>query len=174
MKQEIIIRYTREGKSQREISRELKISRKTVKKYIESYFVPTSGSRGWSGSAKSKPNDSPKLYDHLSVQPKYNCRNRGRRILNTEIQQEIKELLGLNTKKRREGLHKQVLKKCDIHMALQEKGFRVGYTTVCNYSEQEKRSSEAVQSIYRSRSKSGMTPRRSLILKLDANRNFAK
>jgi transposase len=37
-KQEIIIRYLREGKSQREISRVLQISRKTVKKYIEGYF----------------------------------------------------------------------------------------------------------------------------------------
>ena len=134
MKQEIIIRYTREGKSQRQISRDLNISRKTVKKYIESYF----------DSEKSKPLGPPKLYDHLSVKPKYNCRKRGKRILNTEVQQEIDRLLEGNAKKRREGLRKQVLKKCDIHMALQENGFRIGYTTVCNYiSLREKRSSEA-------------------------------
>jgi DNA-binding NarL/FixJ family response regulator len=36
-KQEIIIRYLREGKSQRQISRELQINRKTVKKYVDSY-----------------------------------------------------------------------------------------------------------------------------------------
>lgn len=36
-KQEIIIRSYREGKSQRCISRELQISRKTVKKYIQEY-----------------------------------------------------------------------------------------------------------------------------------------
>ena len=36
-KQEIIIRSYREGKNQRRISRELSISRKTVKKYISEY-----------------------------------------------------------------------------------------------------------------------------------------
>ena len=36
-KQEIIIRSYREGKSQRCISRELAVSRKTVKKYISAY-----------------------------------------------------------------------------------------------------------------------------------------
>jgi transposase-like protein len=36
-KQEIIIRSHREGKSQRQISRELQINRKTIKKYIENY-----------------------------------------------------------------------------------------------------------------------------------------
>lgn len=38
-KQEIIIRSYREGKSQRCISRELVVSRKTVKKYISEYEV---------------------------------------------------------------------------------------------------------------------------------------
>jgi DNA-binding NarL/FixJ family response regulator len=36
-KQEIIIRSHREGKSQRRISHELQISRKTIRKYIEDY-----------------------------------------------------------------------------------------------------------------------------------------
>ena len=36
-KQEIIINNYREGKSQRSISRELQISRRTVKKYIEEF-----------------------------------------------------------------------------------------------------------------------------------------
>jgi transposase len=42
-KQEIIIRSHREGKSHRKISRELQISRKTVKKYIEDYERLLSG-----------------------------------------------------------------------------------------------------------------------------------
>jgi transposase len=36
-KQEIIIRSYREGKSHRQISRELQINRKTIKKYIDDY-----------------------------------------------------------------------------------------------------------------------------------------
>ena len=43
-KLEIIIRSHREGKSHRKISRELQISRKTVKKYIEDYERLLSGS----------------------------------------------------------------------------------------------------------------------------------
>jgi len=133
-KQEIIIRYSREGKSQRQIARELKISRPTVKKYIESYIR----------SKEPNPGSSQPLYEHLATKPKYNCSNRSRRTLSTEVQQEINRLLEENAKKRREGLHKQVLKKCDILVALQSKGFMIGYTTVCNYIRaQEKRTSEA-------------------------------
>lgn len=133
-KQEIIIRYTREGKSQRQIARELNISRPTVKKYIESYV----------GRKEPNPESSQPLYEHLSIKPIYNCSNRSKRTLSAEVQQEINRLLEVNAKKRREGLHKQVLKKCDIHAALQSNGFTIGYTTVCNYiSSQEKRSLEA-------------------------------
>ena len=38
-KQEIILSYYREGNSQREISRRLRISRKTVKKYLKDYAL---------------------------------------------------------------------------------------------------------------------------------------
>lgn len=133
-KQEIIIRYSREGKSHRQISRELNISRPTVKKYIESYL----------SSKDSKTKEPQQLYEHLSSVPKYNSSTRAKRILSPGKKQEINRLLELNAKKRREGLHKQVLKKCDIHAALQNQGYIIGYTTVCNYiSLQEKRSSEA-------------------------------
>ena len=38
-KQEIILQYYREGKSQRFISKDLRISRTTVKKYIDQYVA---------------------------------------------------------------------------------------------------------------------------------------
>jgi transposase len=133
-KQEIIIRYLREGKSQREISRVLQISRKTVKKYIEGYF----------SSQKEAGKGEENLHEDLSKRPKYNCPKRPKRALTEEISAQIDQLLEDNARKRRSGLHKQVLKKCDILMVLHQKGYRIGYTTVCNYiSGKERRSSEA-------------------------------
>jgi transposase len=79
-----------------------------------------------------------------SKRPKYNCPKRPKRALTEEISAQIDQLLEDNARKRRSGLHKQVLKKCDILMVLHQKGYRIGYTTVCNYiSGKERRSSEA-------------------------------
>jgi transposase len=82
-KQEIIIRYLREGKSQREISRVLQISRKTVKKYIEGYF----------SSQKEAGKGEENLHEDLSKRPKYNCPKRPKRALTEEISAQIDQLL---------------------------------------------------------------------------------
>lgn len=133
-KQEIIIRYIREGKSQRQISRDLCISRKTVKKYIDSYC----------SRQRQNGKGEENLHEYLSVSPKYSCPIRTKRSLTIEAQQQIDQLLEDNARKRSIGLHKQVLKKCDILTVLHQKGYKIGYTTVCNYiSRKEKRSSEA-------------------------------
>jgi len=133
-KQEIIIRYLREGKSQRQISRELQINRKTVKKYVDSY----------NSKQKREPEGEGNIHGYLSETLKYSCPRRPKRSLTIEIQEQIDQLLEDNVRKRRNGLHKQVLKKCDILTALHQKGHKIGYTTVCNYiSRKEKRSSEA-------------------------------
>ena len=55
-KQEIIIQSHREGKSQRTIARELKISRKTVRKYLFDYESHLRGS----------PNEKASLIGYLS------------------------------------------------------------------------------------------------------------
>ena len=133
-KQEIIIRYLREGKSQRQISHDLQISRKTVKKYIDSYNT----------SQRQVPEGEESLHEYLSEVPRYTCPQRPKRALTKEISEQIDQHLEDNARKRRSGLHKQVLKKCDILTALHQKGYRIGYTTVCNYiSRKEKRSSES-------------------------------
>jgi len=133
-KQEIIIRYSREGKSQRQISRELQINRKTVKRYIDDYY----------SRQKREAVGKENLHEYLSAVPKYVCLQRPNRVLTTEAQEQIDHLLDDNTRKRSSGLHKQILKKCDILEVLHQKGHKIGYTTVCNYiSRKEKRSSEA-------------------------------
>ncbi len=126
-KQEIIIRSYREGKSQRCISRELQISRKTVRKYIEEYEEKLKQS-GSSTTAQS---------EYLSTAPVYKTGHRSKLKLTTEIQEVIDGLLALNAEKKRQGLRKQLLKKKDILEELYRQGFDIGYTTVCNYISQK-------------------------------------
>ena len=122
-KQEIILKSHREGKSQRLISKELGISRKTVKKYITDFEA-----RLQSGSPPQEA-----ITEYLSNPPVYHREKRAKLKLTVEVQQAIDELLAGNEEKRLQGLRKQLLKKCDIHSLLQEQGIDIGYTTVCNY-----------------------------------------
>ena len=122
-KQEIIIRSYREGKSQRCISRELAISRKTVKKYISEY------EERLSQDSCSKQTQS----SYLSEAPSYKGSPRGKIKLTEEVIEVIDGLLELNQQKREQGLRKQMLKKKDILEELHRQGFNIGYTTVCNY-----------------------------------------
>ena len=122
-KQEIIIRSYREGKSQRCISRELQISRKTVRKYIQEYEAKLSDSDSVA-TAHS---------EYLSTTPVYKTGHRSKLKLTTEVQEAIDRLLVLNADKKRQGLRKQLLKKKDILEELHHQGFDIGYTTVCTY-----------------------------------------
>jgi len=121
--QEIIIRYYREGRSQRSISRELQLSRKTVQKYVSEY-EESLRSRGESGFPQPL---------HLSGTPVYDASSRRRLKLTQEVQESIDDFLSLNRDKKSQGLSKQQLKKKDILLELQRQGLSIGYTTVCNY-----------------------------------------
>jgi transposase len=120
-RQEIILRSYREGKSQRCISKELTISRKTVSKFINDYEHWQTSNRGCNLSV------------YLSKTDSYDSSARGKLVLTREVQTTIDTLLALNDKSRSLGLHKQLLKKADIFSRLQAQGISIGYTTVCNY-----------------------------------------
>ena len=122
-KQEIIIQSYREGKSQRCISRDLQISRKTVKKYIEEYELHLQES-------KFKQEC---ISGYLSQAPTYKGTNRSKLKLTREVQEGIDKFLEENEQKRQQGLRKQLLKSCDIFEQINLQGFDIGYTTVCNY-----------------------------------------
>src|SRR5690606_7794124 len=109
-------------KSQRTISRELGISRKTVRKYV----------CGYEADLSSNPSGTV-LADHLCHRPTYAASRRSRTRLTPEVVERIDALLGEHEKKRQQGLRKQVLKNRDIHDRLRSEGLEVGYTTVCNY-----------------------------------------
>jgi len=122
-KQEIILRKYREGKSQRQISRELGISRITVKKYLEEYE-----------EYKKRENQQDSvLVNYLTRPPVYNSSKRGKRRLTREVQEIIDCLLEENRRKMERGMRKQLFKKRDILEILLERGYEIGYTTVCNY-----------------------------------------
>jgi len=122
-KQEIIIRSHREGKSNRQISRELQINRKTIKKYIEDYEKLQAGSL----------HPETALSTFLSSPPLYRIGIRSKVRLTQEVKSFIDAQLEANGKKVQQGMRKQILKSIDILQLLHEQGFSVGYTTVCNY-----------------------------------------
>jgi predicted transcriptional regulator len=121
-KNRILISYYREGKSKSEISRMLKLSRKTVRKYI----------------ARHEQLFGPKIYDTLleqgiSSKPTYDTTNREKTKLTGVVTKEIDRHLRANREKRHRSMHKQQMKKADIHEWLLHEGYEIGYTTVCNY-----------------------------------------
>ena len=122
-RQEIIIRSHREGKSQRRISRELQVSRKTISKYIEDYEK----------HQKELIRPEMALSTYLSSPSLYHIGTRSKVRLTREVQAVIDAQLELNGKKMQQGMRKQILKNIDILQLVHDQGFGVGYTTVCNY-----------------------------------------
>lgn len=123
-KYEIILQYFREGKSQREISRDLGLHRKTVRRYIELHQKSLSGSHSEDNSESIK---------ELSGSPVYDSSSREKRRLTEDVAARIDQLLSINEHRKQQGLKKQQLQKIDIHELLQDEGFTIGYTSVCNY-----------------------------------------
>lgn len=124
-KQKIILHKYRDGYSERRIARELRINRETVRRYLAEYRKARE--KLTDGSAPDE-----ELIEEIVRIPKYDSSNRsGKKFIN-EISQEVDRLLEANEEKRSRGLHKQVMKKVDILEHLQEMGYDIGYTTVCN------------------------------------------
>ena len=125
-KQEIILRHYREGDSIRKISRDLGLNRKTVSKYLKAYESRQKQLNSASVATKSE------IIDDIITVPNYHCENRVKRKLNVAIISDVKQYLAQNQQKRLQGQRKQQLKKIDIYELLQEKGYDIGYTTICN------------------------------------------
>lgn len=124
-KQKIILHKYRDGYSERRIARELRINRETVRRYLAEY-----------SRAREKLTDGSEpdevLIEEIVKTPKYDSSNRSNKKFIDAISQEVDRLLEANEEKRSRGLHKQVMKKIDILEHLQELGYDIGYTTVCN------------------------------------------
>ena len=132
-KQEIIIRYHREGHSQRKISRDLGIHRHTIKRYLEEYEK---------AGKELEEQGGEELNDSISLLPKYNSDNRKPRKLTQEVAEKIDAYLQTNEEKQKSGLRKQMLKKIDIWEELVRQDHDIGYTSVCNYIRGKERPKE--------------------------------
>lgn len=126
-KQKIITKSENEGKSQRQISKELGVSRNTVRKYLKEYRE-----KKQELIEKGVEIDREELIEDIIKKPKYNSSNRKKVKVTEEIKEKINEYLKRNEIKRNNGQHKQQMKIIDMYEDLEEKGFAIGYTTVRN------------------------------------------
>ena len=126
-KQEVILRYFREGQSKKGIARDLCLAPKTVRKYIREHAAHRQALSEAEGSVVEQ------LVERLTEAPKYDSSGRIKKRLTNEVCQKIDAHLEQNRVKRSSGRHKQVLKKIDIHECLLKAGHQIGYTAVCNY-----------------------------------------
>ena len=122
-KQKIILEAVLEGKTQRQVAREMKISRTTVTKYLKNYEASKSKLMGC---------DDVKIKEDIISPPKYNSTARIKVKLTDQIIEKIHSYLKENELKRATGRAKQQKKKIDILEALRDDGYDIGYTTVCN------------------------------------------
>jgi len=127
-KQEIIIKAFKEGTSQRAIAREMRISRKTVKKYIEEY----NREKGIN------------LKEGIINPPKYKSTNRPKKVLKEQVIKYIEMCLTENDVKRSQGNFKQCMAGTDIYDGLIERGFTISYPTVIRYLRRQKQKSKEV------------------------------
>lgn len=126
-KQEIILKYLKEGKSQREIHRETGIARDTIRKYIKEYEQKLV-ELGTDCDEIQKAD----LIDELTTKPKYKSSPRLKTAVTDEVVERLKFFLKENEQKRLRGMSKQQKKKIDIYEALIEEGFNVSYPSVAN------------------------------------------
>ncbi len=132
-KAEILIKYYRENKSQRAISREMKIFRTTVRKYIKKYKSKCEKIFELQKNVDGDKSDMLALVDELSSSPTYDTGNRKKTKLTTEITGKIEDLLMQNEENKFLGRSKQLMKKIDIHEKLVDMGYDISYSTVCIY-----------------------------------------
>ena len=125
-KQKIILRRYRDGDSERKISRELKINRETVRRYLGEYEKSRQ-------HLSNTDKEDEVLIEELVKIPRYDSSNRDTKKFTEEISNEVDRLLQLNEEKRSRGLHKQVMKKIDILEHLNDLGYDIGYTSVCHH-----------------------------------------
>lgn len=121
-KQLIINRYRVDGYSQRRISRDLHLNRKTVRKIIEEYE-----------KSLSSPNPDESLEEYLTSRPRYQIPIRPKKVLTAEAITLLEEFFAENIRKSGLGMSKQRMLKSDMYEQLQKQNIHVSYPTVCNY-----------------------------------------
>lgn len=132
-KADVLMKYFRQNMSQRAIAREMKISRTTVRKYINAYETKLEELEKIADTEGIHNSDTLNLVKEMVEEPKYDVSNRKKTKLTDKVIDKIGELLKENEKNRLLGRSKQLMKKVDIHEKLVELGFDISYPSVCNY-----------------------------------------
>ncbi len=129
-KQQIILGYFRQGKSKKQLARELGISPHTVRRYIRKYREEIG----------IEATDSDHVLPSTGVvePPRYDSSNRAKRKLTEQVRRCIDGYLEANELKRSQGKAKQQMLGTDIHQALIKQGYDISHRTVCRYIRQVK------------------------------------
>lgn len=124
-KQDIILMHVRDGKSQRQISRETGLCRETIRKYIKEYESKLTG-------VNEDLNEETKIniIDDITSKPKYASCTRTKTAVTDEVIERLKEFLKENERKRLTGFSKQQKKKIDMYETLVDEGFNVSYPSI--------------------------------------------
>jgi len=126
-KQDIILKHIREGKSQRQISKETGICRETIRKYVRDYenkLIEVNDDLG--------EIDKINIINDITSKPKYISSSRVKKALTDEVMEKLKHFLKENEQKRLSGLSKQQKKKIDMYEVLLEEGYNISYASVVN------------------------------------------
>ncbi|MBP2033316.1 transposase/transposase-like protein [Clostridium algifaecis] len=126
-KQDIILKHIREGKSQRQISKETGICRETIRKYVKDYE-----NKLIEINHDLAEIDKINIIDDITAKPKYISSPRVKKALTDEVIERLEQFLKENEQKRLSGLSKQQKKKIDMYETLLEEGYRVSYPSVVN------------------------------------------
>ena len=97
------MKYFRENKSQRAISRELGISRTTVQKYIKEFESKNEALRELKKDEDHNKAEILLLIEEMASKPKYDTSKRAKIKLTDDVLKEIDELVSENEKNRLNG-----------------------------------------------------------------------
>lgn len=121
-RQSIIHMYRVQGLSKNEITRIMGNSFHTVDKVIRSY----------ESALRSEAKDEA-LSTLLCVAPHYDSSKRRERVITDEVAEIISGYLRANEIKRSTGMRKQCMFKKDMHEELVKQGYKLAYSTLCQY-----------------------------------------
>ena len=128
---EILRMHFVEGKPKKQIARELKISKNTVKTYIND-FLESKKELIASGVSKYE------LIENMVEKPKYNASNRNAKVMTDEVKEKIRVFISENELKRATGKIKMCMSAQDMYEALIEQGFSLSYPSVAQYVQKYK------------------------------------
>lgn len=117
------------GQSNRQIAKEVGLNRKTVDKYVSEY---ESAQRLLLGSDGANEDAARAAAEQIIAAPTYKTRKTSSRKWNEDMDAFLDEILAAEEQKRSIlRTNKQQLTKDQIHKIMRQRGFDIGYTTVC-------------------------------------------